>query len=93
MAVGGVRVVSGRKEGMRDMASGKPRRLVDAVDGLVRELRLANRIAVLALTPSQLEDTEMAKLSHPNVRARHERLNRVRALVRAAIDEEVGHGD
>lgn len=75
------------------MATGtKARRLVDAVDDLTGELRTANRLRVLALGTSALDDVDTAK-STPATARRQRRLNRVRAQIRAALDLEEADRD
>lgn len=66
----------------------KGRRLVDAVDEVVAELRLANRLAVLTLGTSALDEVDVSVLKTPSTRRRQERLNKVRAEIRAGLGFE-----
>jgi len=75
--------------GEKDMGM-KTRRLIDAVDDLRAEIRLANEIAILALPTSALDDADLEKFTNEKTRARHVRLNRLRARVRAGLGLEGG---
>lgn len=72
------------------MATGaKGRRLVDAVDDVVRELRTANALAALALGASALEhDTKGEASATPATAARAVRRNALRAVAREGLDLE-----
>lgn len=64
------------------------RGLVDAVDDLRAEIRLANQISVLQLGTSALDDVDTSGIKTPNTRRRQERLNRVRASIRQGLGVE-----
>ncbi|ALJ20397.1 hypothetical protein [Microbacterium sp. No. 7] len=66
----------------------KTRRLVDAVDDLAREIRVGNEIAALALGTAALDDVDTAKYANQVSARRQERLNRLRASIRAGLDLE-----
>jgi hypothetical protein len=72
------------------MAAGKPRRLVDALDAVAREMRTANRIEALRAGTSFLDHNDFSKVKTPETRARQERLNVLRAAIRRDLGLEVG---
>lgn len=75
---------------MREMATGtKTRRLVDAVDDVVRELRTANALAALALGASVLEHDEKGEASATSSTAsRAVRRNTLRRVARQGLGIE-----
>jgi hypothetical protein len=64
------------------------RRIVDALDDLTAELRLANRLRLLSLPASALEHDKGTKATTNVTRARVARQNVLRAEVRAALGIE-----
>jgi hypothetical protein len=66
----------------------KGRRIIDAVDEVVAQLRLANQIEALKLGTSALDEVDVSKLKTPAVQARQVRLNKLRAAVRVGLDVE-----
>jgi hypothetical protein len=76
----------------RDMGTAvKGRRIIDAVDEVVAELRLANQIEALKLGTSALDDVDVSKLKQPATVVRQRRLNKLRAAIRVGLDvEEAG---
>lgn len=80
---------------MREMATGtKGRRLVDAVDDVVRELRTANALAALALGAAVLEHDEKGEQSPTSsTAARAVRRNALRRVAREGLGiGEAGRG-
>ncbi|GGH34029.1 hypothetical protein [Microbacterium album] len=68
------------------MATGsKGRRMVDAIDDVAAELRLANRIAVLKLGASALDHDPGSRATTDVARERVARMNRLRAEIRAGL--------
>lgn len=78
----GGRLLMARSEGRRT--------IVDALDGLTAELRLANRLRLLSLPASVLEHDKGTKATTAVTRARVARQNVLRAEVRAALGIEEG---
>lgn len=64
------------------------RRVVDAVDALAAELRLANRIEVLKAGTSLLDDVETSTIKSESTARRQERLNVLRGQIRADLGLE-----
>lgn len=72
------------------------RTIVDALDDLTGELRLANRLRLLSMPAGVLEHDKGTKATTDVTRARVTRHNRLRAEVRAALgisDEGVRDAD
>lgn len=72
------------------MAEKKGRRIVDALDDLTAELRLANRIQAMQLGTTALEHDKGARSTTGEARARVDRRNALRADIRRGLgyDEE-----
>lgn len=70
----------------------KGRRIIDAVDEVVAELRLANQIEALKLGASALDEVDVSKLKTDVARVRAARMNRLRSAIRAGLGIE-GVGD
>lgn len=64
------------------------RRVIDAVDEVVAELRLANQIEALKLGASALDHTDEKRAQTDVSRARVRRMNALRAAVRAGLGIE-----
>lgn len=64
------------------------RRIIDAVDELAAELRLANQIEALKLGASALDDGDERKAQTDVSRRRVRRMNLLRAQVRAGLGIE-----
>ena len=64
------------------------RRIIDAVDEVVAELRLANQIEALKLGTSALDEVDVSKLKQPATVVRQTRLNKLRAAIRAGLGLE-----
>lgn len=72
----------------------KGRRIIDAVDEVVAELRLANQIEALKLGAAALDEADEKSVKTAGPRARVRRMNRLRAAIRAGLGvEEVGDVD
>lgn len=70
------------------MATGKGRRIVDAVDDLAAELRLGNQIEALRLGASALDEDKGDRAKTDVAKARVARMNRLRADIRAGLGVE-----
>jgi hypothetical protein len=70
------------------MAQG--RRIIDAVDEVVAQLRLANQIEALRLPASAFEDGDEKAAKTDASRLRVRRMNALRAEVRAGLGIEEG---
>ena len=64
------------------------RRIIDAVDEVVAQLRLANQIEALKLAASALDDVDEKKAQTDVSRRRIRRMNALRAEVRAGLGIE-----
>ena len=64
------------------------RRIIDAVDEVVAQLRLANQIEALKLGASALDDVDEKKAQTGVSRRRVRRMNLLRAAVRAGLGIE-----
>lgn len=74
------------------MATSKGRRIVDAIDEVVAELRLANRIEVLRMPAAALEDDKGERNKTEAAKARTARMNKIRAEIRAGLGIEGEQG-
>ena len=71
---------------MATSTKGARRTIVDALDDLAAELRLANRLHALRLGAAQLDD-EANTSANVQTRRRIDRRNRLRAEIRAGLGE------
>lgn len=71
--------------------STKTRRIVDAIDDLIAELRVANEIEALRLGAAALDIDEGKRATTPNALARVARANKLRAGIRAGLNLEEGN--
>lgn len=62
-----------------------PRRIVDALDELTAELRLANRLRALELGPASLEHDDGKRATTDVAKRRTAQRNELRAQVRAGL--------
>lgn len=69
----------------------KARRIVDALDDLTAEVRLANQIEALRLGPSALDHDEGKRATTPAAIARKDRANVLRAEIRRGLGIEEGN--
>lgn len=67
------------------MATNNGRRIVDALDDLRAELRLANQIEVLRAGASFLDHDKGARATTDTAKSRLARQNQLRATIRAAL--------
>lgn len=67
------------------MGQTKNRRIVDALDDLTAELRMSNAISALALGSSALDHDKGTRVTSDASKARVDRANKLRAIVRAGI--------
>ena len=67
------------------MGTNTKRRIVDALDDLTAELRLANQIEALRMGASGLDHDKGARATNDASRARVARANKLRAAIRAGI--------
>jgi hypothetical protein len=75
--------------GTGDMGTNtKTRRIVDALDDLTAQLRLANQIAALGLGAAALENDAGARTTTDTAKARLQRRNELRADIRAGLGLE-----
>jgi hypothetical protein len=74
------------------MATNKGRRIVDALDDLRAELRLANQIEVLRAGASFLDHDKGARATTDTAKARLARQNQLRADIRAGLSIEQEQG-
>lgn len=74
------------------MGTNKGRRIVDALDDLTAEVRLANQIEALRLGASALDHDKGVRVTNDTSKARVQRMNMLRAGIRAGlgIEEEQG---
>lgn len=70
------------------MAATKPRRVVDALDDIAREMRTANLLEALRLGTSALDDVDTTVIKADTTKQRQTRLNKIRAGIRQALDIE-----
>ena len=70
------------------MATNKGRRIVDALDDLTAQLKLANQIEALSLGASALEHDAGARATTDIAKARLRRRNALRAAIRAGLNIE-----
>lgn len=70
------------------MATNKGRRIVDALDDLTAELRLSNQIEALRLGAAALDHDKGVRVSNDTSRARVDRMNQLRADIRAGLNLE-----
>lgn len=74
------------------MATGKQRRLIDAVDDVARELRTANALAALTLGASMLDHDEKGLQSQTeSTRERTAVRNELRRVAREGLGIEEAH--
>lgn len=73
------------------MATNKGRRIVDAIDEVIAELRLANQIEALKLGASGLDHDEGKRATTPTAIARKDRANALRADIRRGLGIEEGN--
>lgn len=67
------------------MATTKTRRIVDAIDDLAAQLRLANQIEALRLGAAALDHDKGVRATTDTAKARVARLNTLRADIRAGL--------
>lgn len=70
------------------MATNRGRRIVDAIDEVLAELRLGNQIEALRLGSSALDHDEGKRATTPAAIARKDRANKLRAEIRAGLGIE-----
>lgn len=70
------------------MATSKGRRIVDALDEILAEIRLSNRIEVLRMSASALDDDRGERNKTEAAKARTARQNKLRAEIRAGLGIE-----
>lgn len=68
------------------MATKTGRRIVDALDDLTAELRLANQIEALRLGAAALDHDKGVRATTDTAKARLARQNTLRAAIRAGLD-------
>lgn len=73
------------------MGEKKARRIVDAIDDVTAELRLANRLTALQLGASALDHDPGSRATTDVTRERVARMNRLRAEIRAGLGLEGAH--
>lgn len=70
------------------MGEKKARRIVDAIDDMTAQLRLRNQLAALQLGASALEHDPGTRATTASARRRVDRMNRLRADIRAGLGIE-----
>lgn len=70
----------------------KGRRIVDALDDVLAELRLSNQIAALSLGGAALDEDRGERNKTDAAKARTARQNKLRAQIRAGLGIEGGQG-
>lgn len=70
------------------MVAVRNKRIVDVIDELTQELRVANQIAALRLGSSALDDVDEKSVKTPVSVKRIRRMNRLRAGIRAGLGVE-----
>lgn len=73
------------------MGERKGRRIVDALDDIAAEMRLANRMQALQLGASALDHDPGSRATTDVARERVARMNRLRAEIRAGLGLEGEH--
>lgn len=72
------------------MGTTKGRRIVDAIDELTAQLRLANQIDALRLGATALDHDKGTRATNDASKARVARMNTLRAEIRAGLGIEEG---
>ena len=70
------------------MATTKGRRIVDAIDEVLAELRLANQIGALRLGAAALDHDKGTRATNDTSKARVARMNALRAKIRTGLGIE-----